>query len=218
MRSLRLPWRRQSKAAYTEHIPHDGQERHTACIVEPNPPRPGALDCRQGEDAVLGLIGIGSIDRALAIASTPGACATGDVESADTLVDALHAQYWRTLSDPHASLAGSCARPVDEPSTHAATREAPDQPQAEDTHRESTSVEAMLLGECMLEDLFGRLEETLALEEPHVPEVLRLFAPLEFHVADARRAPALPPALTRREHHGLSVDSPLAAPSRENDA
>lgn len=50
-----------------------------------------------------------------------------------------------------------------------------------------------------------------------VPEILRLFAPPEFHAEAAHGAAALPP-LTRREHHALSVDSPLAAPLRKDSA
>ncbi|CAB3711856.1 hypothetical protein LMG22037_04109 [Paraburkholderia phenoliruptrix] len=139
----------------------------------------------------------------------------GDADSAEALVDALHAQYWRALADPQASLSGSWAPQVDEPSAHAATHDAPDEWHAQDVHRESSSIEALLSGERTLDDVFGRLEGNPALEEASVPEVLRLFAPPEYHAAEARRAPALPPALTRREHHALSVDSPLAAPARE---
>lgn len=220
MRFLRLPWRRQPEAGYTGQIWNDGHTRRMTCIVEPNRSTPGASDRRLGDDAVLGLIGVGSIDRTMANGCTFVSSATGDLESADTLVDALHAQYWRTLADPHAAFTGSCGLPADGPASRAATREAPDEPLAEDTPCDSTSVESLLVGECVLEDVFGRLEGALALalEEACVPEVLRLFAPPEFHAADARRGPALPPPLTRREHHALSVDSPLAAPSRENDA
>ncbi|MET5115300.1 TagK domain-containing protein, partial [Burkholderia pseudomallei] len=45
-----------------------------------------------------------------------------------------------------------------------------------------------------------------------VPEVLRLFAPAEYHAATARRPAGLPPALARREHQSLAIDSPLPAP------
>ncbi|MPV71366.1 TagK domain-containing protein [Burkholderia sp. BE17] len=219
MRSLRLPWRqRQPDVAHTEPVLRDGNGRRTASIPESDLPAREAPDRSPGDDAVFGLIGIGSMDSAEANAHTRVSAPTGDADSADALVDALHAQYWRALTDPHASLTDSWAPQVDEPSAHAATQDAPDEWHAQDAHRESASIEALLSGERTLEDVFGRLEGDLALEEASVPEVLRLFAPPEFHAADARRAPALPPALTRREHHALSVDSPLTAPTRENDA
>ncbi|WP_439890899.1 TagK domain-containing protein [Ralstonia sp. 25C] len=214
MRSFRLPWRRQPEAAHIEPVLRDGPGRSTVNIPE------SSLRAREasGDGAVLSLIGVGSIDSAASNARTPAPAPTGDADSADGLVDALHAQYWRALADPHASLTGSWAPQVDEPSTHAATHDAPDEWHAQDAHRESASIEALLSGERTLDDVFGRLEGDPVLEETSVPEVLRLFAPPEFHAADTRWVPALPPALTRREHHALSVDSPLAAPSRENDA
>jgi hypothetical protein len=77
------------------------------------------------------------------------------------------------------------------------------------------SIEALLSGARVLKDVFGPLGEGempgLADTEP-VPEILRLFAPAEYHAAASRRPTALPPALARREHHALGIDSPLPAP------
>lgn len=42
-----------------------------------------------------------------------------------------------------------------------------------------------------------------------VPEVLRLFAPAEYHAALSRRPGRILPSLVRREHHTLSIDSPV---------
>lgn len=80
---------------------------------------------------------------------------------------------------------------------------------------ESGSIETLLSGEPNLEDAFGRLEPALTadLEIESMPEVLRLFAPPEFHAAESRRTADLPPPLTRREHHALSVDSPFVGPA-----
>ncbi|SPB15129.1 hypothetical protein NOV72_02358 [Caballeronia novacaledonica] len=76
------------------------------------------------------------------------------------------------------------------------------------------SIEALLSGQRTLEDAFGQMTPGHDdLEVDSVPEVLRLFAPVEYHAAEARRTAALPPALNRREHHVLSVDSAFVAPA-----
>jgi hypothetical protein len=77
------------------------------------------------------------------------------------------------------------------------------------------SIETILSGTRVLEDVFGPLRNGEAPEpevEP-VPEILRLFAPPEYGAAASRGMPALPPALARREHHSLSIDSPLPVPA-----
>lgn len=83
--------------------------------------------------------------------------------------------------------------------------------------RDSTdmgSIEALLSGARVLKDVFGPLGDGdmagLADVEP-APEILRIFAPAEYHAAASRRPTALPPALARREHHALGIDSPMLA-------
>jgi hypothetical protein len=151
--------------------------------------------------------------------------ATDDMESVNDVVQGLHAQYWRALTDPHASLSGSWIGQSDEQPTPtaAAADNAEGSRQSRGESDEARSLETLLSGECTLEKIFGRLESgangTIAdLEAEPVPEVLRLFAPPEYHAAVAGQTAALPPALTRREHHALSFDSPLATPVRKDEA
>ena len=84
------------------------------------------------------------------------------------------------------------------------------------------SIETLLSGESTIDDCFGRLkslhmQDLLDLAADSAPDVLRLFAPPDYCAAmqlhPSARASALPPPLTRREHHVLSIDSPLVAPS-----
>jgi hypothetical protein len=65
-----------------------------------------------------------------------------------------------------------------------------------------------------LEDVIGPLVPDLRsdladLSVKRVPEILQLFAPSEYHANAAVRAHAVPPALARREHHTLAIDSAL---------
>lgn len=108
---------------------------------------------------------------------------------------------------------------VDEPAVHATRPDSADALRAYGDLERAESIEALLFGDRTLEDVFERLDghtET-ALDDEPIPEILRLFAPPEFQAAAARRGSALPPALTRREHHALTVDSPLSAPSRKDE-
>ncbi len=131
------------------------------------------------------------------------------------LINSLQRQYWRVLADPHDVLMGSWAWQANEP-TLAPMVEAAEhgwQPPKASSHYEP--IEALLSGLRTLENAFGQM--TAGQDEVEVdaaPEVLRLFAPVEYYAAEARRPPALPPALNRREHHTLSVDSAFVAPTR----
>ncbi|QGZ64088.1 TagK domain-containing protein [Paraburkholderia acidisoli] len=62
-----------------------------------------------------------------------------------------------------------------------------------------------------LEDAFGLRFGARGdvVQSEGIPEILRLFAPRDYEMS-ARPVKALPPALTRREHHTLAIDSPLA--------
>lgn len=143
-------------------------------------------------------------------------------EHTDDLVETLYAQYWRALADPHTALSGSWSESSDSPATPVAsvTHDSHDVLPTPANPANPGSIEVLLSGKRDLEDAFGQLDTGSApeLEIEPTPEVLRLFAPAEFHAAELRRAPTLPPALTRREHHALSVDSPLAAPVSKDDA
>jgi hypothetical protein len=130
----------------------------------------------------------------------------------DDLIETLHEQYRRVLVDPQASLTEGWGAPPAfsaglYPASHYESSVGAQAPH-------SGSIEALLSGARFMEDVFGPLaaahEADLAVPEP-VPEILGLFAPQEYLAAAARRARALPPALARREHHTLGLDSPLPA-------
>jgi len=227
MRSFRLPWHRRSDASLTgPELRNEpcGPEKQTDSsdflLFEPS-------DRAGSNTSILDLIGSHGGSHGVTADAARGQRGTGSQaipfhERTDDLVETLHAQYWRALLDPHAALSGSWGEPLDSPATPVASV-IPDSHDLWSTPTNaaaSGSLEVMLSGERSLEDAFGQLDTafTSGLAIEPAPEVLRLFAPPEFHAAEARRAPALPPALTRREHHALSVDSPLAAPVSKDDA
>ncbi|AJK45852.1 TagK domain-containing protein [Burkholderia plantarii] len=225
MRLFRLQRHRQPDTSITEPELHNEscdpekqEDGADSLLFEPS-------DLAGGNQSILDLIG----NHGMNGNHVRGKLGTGSRETpfpehTDDLVETLHAQYWRALTDPHTALSGSLSEPPDPPATPVGSV-APDSgshdlrsPPANPTGPES--IEVLLSGERKLEDAFGRLDTESApeLETGPTPEVLRLFAPPEFHSAELRRAPALPPALTRREHHALSVDSPLDAPVCKDDA
>ncbi|PFH29691.1 TagK domain-containing protein [Burkholderia sp. JKS000303] len=223
MRSFRLPWRRRPDASLTEPVLRNGpcdsekQESSADFLLLDSSDRAGS------NTSILDLISSHGVtaDAARRKSGTESQ-AMSFPKRTDDLVETLHAQYWRALTNPHTALSDSRGERLDSPATPLASvtpdshdvRPAPANPARPD------SIEMLLSGKRNLEDAFGRLEQSVLsdLEIEPVPEVLRVFAPPEFHAAEAHRAPALPPALTRREHHALSVDSPLAAPVRKDDA
>jgi hypothetical protein len=210
------------------------QEMPSCPEIEPGYDVPGDL---HGSDAVFGLIGAPTSARDARSrqshsldclreheayeAFSPGGTDESQDETLDAhrdVMQALHEQYWRALDDPHASLAdewagqsaaGSVLKGV--PSV-----ESPDARQEQHAGPADTgSIETILLGARVLEDVFGPLRkgEVPEPEVEPVPEILRLFAPPEYRAAAARRMPALAPALARREHHALSIDSPVPVPA-----
>lgn len=130
--------------------------------------------------------------------------AAPDVAEADDLMSSLHDQYRGALDDPQAVL--NVEWMVSAAVHHASPTEA-----HADSFSRFKSAEAPMSGTHRVEDLFGKLEEdaaTLATLEQATPEILRLFAPAESREPMARR----PPSLTRREHHAVTLDSPLDCP------
>ncbi|WP_321956261.1 TagK domain-containing protein [Burkholderia cenocepacia] len=163
---------------------------------------------------MLGQLGIGGMER-VARHSDPSSHASIDTsDTTDLLIDTLHAQYWRALADPHTAATaewGSIAAAA-EPATRTTALDSPECP---DASRDHDSIETLLFGGRTLEDVFERLDEhtgPLPDDEP-VPEILLLFAPPDFRATAAQH----PPALTRREHHALTIDSPLSAPLRKDE-
>lgn len=228
MDSLRLPWRRRPSAPFIEPVliaeqarPADKTPEFMASSQE------HSCDPRR-IDPILSLIGGGDVGRRSASArhDPDGTVRVSDATSspcAADLIAALHEQYWRALTDPQASLTESWVDRSDEASTQAVARDTDeaveDEPSAHTTHVDARSIETLLSGESTIDDCFGRLESRAA-PDPDAdspPEVLRLFAPPDYRATAAPcasgHAPRLPPPLTRREHHVLSIDSPLTAPS-----
>ncbi|MEZ2350176.1 TagK domain-containing protein [Caballeronia sp. RCC_10] len=56
--------------------------------------------------------------------------------------------------------------------------------------------------------MFGHSSHSAAVSD-NVPEVLRLFAPPEYGAALSHKPGPILPSLVRREHHTLSIDSPV---------
>lgn len=177
----------------------------------------------RGTNAVFGLIGASATDDydVARRAHDPGNPA---MTGAPDVIQTLHEQYCRALGEPQASLAENWVAqwvnpvagdpPMDAPEDHPNWHESA-------TARESTdsgSIEALLSGARVLTDVFGPLEEgdvygfaglTGLTDSEPIPEILRLFAPAEYHAAASRRPTVLPPALARREHHSPGIDSPM---------
>ncbi|KUY71992.1 hypothetical protein WS46_29170 [Burkholderia sp. RF4-BP95] len=165
-------------------------------------------------DDLLGQLGIGGLERGARRSDPSSHTSIGAPDSTDALIDTLHAQYWRALADPHASVTVEWASTAGEAEPITRTS-APDSQGCLDPRRDHDSIEAMLLGDRTLEDVFERLDEhsaSLPEDEP-VPEILHLFAPSDFRAEAVQH----PPALTRREHHVLTMDSPLSAPLRKDE-
>ncbi|WP_153102339.1 TagK domain-containing protein [Paraburkholderia hayleyella] len=229
MRSFRLPWHRQSSLSHTEPVLGGKKASHVGTAPEPELESERQITQAAGaahvSDDILGAFGIGNLD----CATTPGHGSAGSASShaqdaanaPDALIATLHAQYWRALSAPNAPHDVAWVPAVDEMPQHRAGHNASDNTShgLHSPSHDSTSIETLLSGAVTLEDAFGPLVDVcsgFAAGAGPAPEILRLFAPPEFHTAVARRTPAQAPTLTRREHHTLAVDSPLSAPLRED--
>ncbi|AOI88090.1 TagK domain-containing protein [Burkholderia pseudomultivorans] len=213
MRFRRPSWHRQPNMPPVASAPDKARPQPVTDALRLD----GAFGSAHADDDMLGQLGIGTREGA---ATRPrDAEDTAGIESGhtDALIDALHAQYWRALADPGAPIASTWAPSVNDTLTSPIAPDHPHAPPPCESHRHSDSIETFLSGNRTIEDAFGRLDgraET-TIDGESVPEILRLFAPPEFHAESAGSAPA-PPPLTRREHHALSVDSPLAAPLRKD--
>ncbi|RKT99191.1 hypothetical protein C7H84_32225 [Burkholderia sp. Nafp2/4-1b] len=214
MRFLRLPWRRQSDVSHTG-LPRGTSHAWTGLAVAGTSTVPAddssASPCA---DDLLDQLGIRGMEHVARQSDPSSRTSLGTPDSADVLIGTLHAQYWRALADPHATVTVEWASTagVAEPATRTVV---PDSHDCTDASRGHDSIEALLLGDRTLEDVFERLDEHSApmLDDEPVPEILHLFAPSDFQAAAAQH----PPALTRREHHSLTIDSPLSAPLRKDE-
>lgn len=142
---------------------------------------------------------------------------------ADALIAALHTGYYEALhsADGQAGNAWEAAVAVSD-SGHQEDASSDCGSAGEGLDTESISA---FLGEAQrVEDAFGPLDASLAsggvdLSIPPTPEILRLFAPAGHSADHASHARTPPPALARREHHALALDSWLphlqATPERD---
>ncbi|WP_080419746.1 TagK domain-containing protein [Burkholderia ubonensis] len=167
-------------------------------------------------DAVITADALASRQADDAIADAPAA---GGPMPARDLMHSLYEQYCGALENPQASLSAGWAAQMT-----AAHRPLPEQrADAREGVDATDSIAGLLSGARVLDDAFGPLTPgdgpDPAATEP-VPEILRLFAPAEYHATAARRHGGLPPALTRQEHQTLAIDSPLpaSAPAPARDA
>ncbi len=161
-----------------------------------------------GENPVLDLLG-GAADSSSARFIVKAADETGS-SAGDRLMGSLYEQYCQALDSPIASLADAW---VDA----ASSDEMPLGDQELVSHRwrdDAVGPVAAILGDISnLEQAFGSMHHIgshhAAASVEEVPEVLRLFAPPEYHAASARRPSPILPSLVRREHHTLAIDSPV---------
>ncbi|SDE42856.1 TagK domain-containing protein [Paraburkholderia lycopersici] len=134
---------------------------------------------------------------------------------ADNLLSSLHRQYCQALDNPPGTVGGpEWESPSGSPGRRAGGES--DLPACPHLHNAGQdSIEALLSGAQLLDHAFGPLRESdlgnLPESEP-VPEILRVFAPPEYLASAFRSVAALPPTLTRREHHSPGIDSPLPMP------
>ena len=236
MDSLRLPWRRRPSAPNVEPTLIAEHEPPAEQAPEVNASFKEHLREPQDADPILSLIGGADVGTRAELArydrdgETSASSAASTIPCAADLIATLHAQYWRALNDPQASVTESWVDEADREPAHAIPHAISRETDEEAAHEAAVhakqdgagSIETLLSGESTIDDCFGRLEsrsalDPLGLAKDSPPEVLRLFAPPNY-CADTQphswaSASALPPPLTRREHHVLSIDSPLVAPS-----
>ncbi|MCA8335858.1 TagK domain-containing protein [Burkholderia multivorans] len=214
MRFLRLSRHRRSNTLLIAPAP---EKTHTQSVAEALRPD-GTLDGARADDDILGLLGIGTREGATRTHAAENAADIGSGHT-DALIDALHARYWRALAAPDAPPDSAWIPSADDTLTAEVVPDQPHDPPARESQRHSDSIETFLSGDLTIEDAFGPLGRHAAAvtDDGAVPEILLLFAPPEFH-AEAAHGAVAPPPLTRREHHALSVDSPLAAPLRKDSA
>ncbi|WP_241288651.1 TagK domain-containing protein [Burkholderia stabilis] len=210
MRSLHLPWHRQSNTPLVAPASEKARPRPVTDTLQPGDAFGSA---HAADDDMLGLLGIGAREGAAARPHAAADTVRNEAGHTDALINALHTQYWRTLAAPGAPISSAWAPSADDTLTPPIS---PDHP-AYESQGHSDSIETFLSGNRTIEEVFGHLDRhaEAVTDGESVPEILQLFAPREFHAESARRTP-VPPPLTRREHHALSVDSPLAASLRKD--
>jgi hypothetical protein len=125
------------------------------------------------------------------------------------LVQTLYEQYCGALDAPLASLANEWAAQTARPPLPPPLAPSPPARGEEP----ADPIDLLLSRARTIDEVLGLLGPAdapdPAADEP-IPDILRLFAPAEHQAG--RRTTSLPPALARREHQALAIDSPLATP------
>lgn len=167
-------------------------------------PRDSSID----NNAIFGVLGVSS-DAAREASVREREQSSGHRDR-DDLLASLKNQYYQALESPHAlphAPWASSSLPLAEQAWTLTS--------AGDARRDDISapIGDLLSDIQKLEEAFGPLRHGVSdVGQPEeIPEILRLFAPPEYHVAVAYRAAAIPPTVARRDHHTLAIDSPLAA-------
>jgi hypothetical protein len=145
-------------------------------------------------------VGVSTSHRATAGQSETGA--------ADDLIGSLYANYCEALQSSDAIAAGAWGRPLDV----VAEATPPSAPDFDDVEAMGNSITELISEPMTLEEAIGPLVpdpafETADLSLASAPEILQLFAPPEYAAGTAARKEIVPPALVRREHHTLAIDS-----------
>jgi hypothetical protein len=161
-------------------------------------------------DGVLALFSASMSGAADALA--PSVKPATSVHDSDELIRALHGQYCAALDLSNlASSASWDASPVSAVHLEAFAGSHDD---ASERAHDDVSISELFSEPQRLEEAIGPLLEGDALDAEELnlnaaPEILRLFAPSEYHVNGAAQRRFVPPPLARREHHTLAIDSPV---------
>jgi hypothetical protein len=145
----------------------------------------------------------------IGITGNTDTCRSSEKVAAHDVIDTLYEQYCRALDNPLAVFSSDWNPIVHEARVTAAS----DDETRLSSRQHAESIEDVISGARGIEDFFGALEKGNSppvFAAAPVPEILHLFAPLEFKACETR----LPSALVRREHHAPGIDSPLYAPRR----
>ncbi|VXB38674.1 conserved hypothetical protein [Burkholderia sp. 8Y] len=159
------------------------------------------------ENPVLDLLG-GAADSSSARFIVKAADETGS-SAGDRLMGSLYDQYCQALDSPLATLSDAWVNADSGEDLSLGDQELASRRWRDD----AVSPVAAILGDISsLEQAFGPMQPmgpNAAASMEDVPEVLRLFAPPEYHAASTRRPSPILPSLVRREHHTLAIDSPV---------
>jgi hypothetical protein len=160
-----------------------------------------------GESPVLDVIG-GAADSSSARFIVKAADEAGST-AGDRLLGSLYEQYCQALDSPLATLSNTWVGAASGDDVSLAEQDLTARRWGDD----AVGPVAAVLGDIHnVEQAFGSMHHNAphaAAEIDDVPEVLRLFAPPEYHAAQARSPGAILPSLVRREHHTLAIDSPV---------